>query len=97
MWELIFSFLAIIYLLIAFRLLAAWLKLLKQDVNDSPSEQCQSIAILITIAIFWPLCLPFAYLELLNKKNQESKTVENKSEMYGKSHNIVWFYEKMKL
>ena len=96
MWELIFSFLAIIYLLTGLRLLAAWLKLLNQDSNCSSLEKSQGIAILITIATFWPLSLPFAYLELLNKKNQENKPAENKPEMYVTNNSIVLFYEKIK-
>ena len=96
MWELIFSSLGIIYLLTALRLLAAWLKLLNHDSNCSSLEKSQGIAMLITIATFWPLSLPFAYLELLNKKNQENQ-VENQPEMSATQNSIVLFYEKIKL
>ncbi|MGB3510190.1 MAG: hypothetical protein WBA93_13325 [Microcoleaceae cyanobacterium] len=91
MLELIFSFLGIIYLLIAFQLFAAWLKLLNQDFNCSSTEKSLSIAMLITIATFWPLCLPFAYLELLNKKNLENKPAHSKPEMFVTSNSIVLF------
>lgn len=97
MWELIFSFLAIIYLLTAFRLFYAWLKLLNQDSNYSSVKKSQGIAILIVIAIFWPLFLPFTYLELLNKGHWENQPVENKPEIYVTPNRIVVFYEQMKL
>lgn len=97
MWELIFSFLAIIYLLTALRLLAVWLKLLNQDDNCSGLGKSQSIAILITIATFWPLVLPLAYLELLNKNNQNNKAVENKPEMYVTQNSIILFDQEMKI
>ena len=59
------------YSLIALRLFSAWLKVLQRDASLS-SQQRQLYLRLIVITILWPLIVPFAYLELLSKAENES-------------------------
>lgn len=59
------------YSVIALRLFFAWLKILQRDARLS-SQQRQLYVRLIIITILWPLIVPFAYLELLSKAENES-------------------------
>jgi hypothetical protein len=83
MWQLIFilTFL-IFYLAIASLLFRKWLFLFLKDEEMSSSQRSYSGVILLIVTIFWPLVVPFAYLELLNfqiKYRKEINLLKNQS------------------
>lgn len=61
--------LILFYLLMALHLFTVWLAVLMRDTSVSPSEKPSHLMILSIITLLWPLVVPFAYLELLNAKN----------------------------
>ncbi len=83
MWQLVFIFIVIIfYLAIAFFLCRKWLVFFQQDEEMSSSERSYSGVILLIGTIFWPIIVPFAYLELLNfhiKYRKEIHLLQNQA------------------
>ena len=50
---------------------SSWLKLFNKDTTITSNERVVCRVILVMSTILWPLIVPIAYLELLNKKNKE--------------------------
>lgn len=69
--ELLFSCIAIFYLLMALRFFSVWLKFIQRDPSLS-SRPRQLYLCLVVLTILWPLIVPFAYLELLSKSEKEN-------------------------
>lgn len=67
---LLFYSLSLIYLLIARRLFSAWLAIFRQYPSVSLRARAGYTVFLILSAIFWPLVIPFAYLELLRNQKK---------------------------
>ena len=57
------------YLFMAPFYFTSWLKLYNKDISLSAEERLLSRVFLVISTILWPLVVPIAYLELLNKKN----------------------------
>lgn len=69
---LLLALLALFYVGMALRFFSVWLAVFRQDTSVSPQEP-GSLMIIVLITIFWPVVVPFAYLELLTaKKTAES-------------------------
>lgn len=58
------------YFVIATLLVRSWLRFYFQDKGLSPTTKVISIFIIAIAALLWPLAVPIAYLELLNKIQQ---------------------------
>ncbi|MDX2098520.1 MAG: hypothetical protein SFW36_12150 [Leptolyngbyaceae cyanobacterium bins.59] len=80
-----------IYVLLAPRFFAQWQWLFQQDTNLSAEDQQTSKIMVILATLCWPIVVPFAYLELLNKVRQNrvvlAKQPVEKSNLNG-SHEI---------
>ena len=63
--------LVVTYLFMAPLYFTSWLKLFNNDTTITSNERLVSMVILVMSTILWPLIVPIAYLELLNKKNNE--------------------------
>ena len=63
--------LVVAYLFMAPFYFISWLKLFNKDTSITSNERLVSMVILVMSTILWPLIVPIAYLELLNKKNNE--------------------------
>lgn len=91
MWQLIFIFTFIIfYLVIAYLLFQKWLFLFLQDEEMSSNQRAYSGVILLIATIFWPIVVPFAYLELLNfqlKYRKEIHLLKNQVNTSNSSEN----------
>ena len=72
--------LVVAYLLMVRCFFTNWLKVLKKDTSLSSKERLGSLMFLVIISILWPVVVPFAYLELLNKKNNALDKEEFSSE-----------------
>jgi len=85
MWQFIFIFIFLIfYLVIAYLLFKKWLFLFLQDEDMSSNQRSYSWGILVIGTIFWPIVVPFAYLELLNfqlKYRKEFNLLRNKDNL----------------
>lgn len=64
------------YLLMAIRFFRGWWVFFERDTNLSPSWTYLSIVILILASAFWPIVVPFAYLELLGKVQRNTAELE---------------------
>lgn len=73
MLQLVFIAVTIIYLVMACCLFTQWFDLIQQSGCMTLEQRLLSRVFLILVTIFWPLVVPFAYLELLlkTKKNRE--------------------------
>lgn len=73
MLQLISTFLAIVYLIMACCLFIQWLDVIQQNKYMTLGQIIFSRVFLILATILWPLVVPIAYLELLlkSKKNRE--------------------------
>ncbi|MBD2328751.1 hypothetical protein [Alkalinema sp. FACHB-956] len=69
------------YFLVMPILFLKWLGFFMQDQNMSKTERKLSWAVLTIATLFWPLTLPLAYLELLDKV----KRYERRAKMVGVS------------
>ncbi|BAZ14970.1 hypothetical protein NIES4071_68400 [Calothrix sp. NIES-4071] len=65
------------YILLAGLFFTRWLDFFLDDQEMSPRMRWLSSFILLIATIFWPITVPFAYLELLNfhKKNKQIITL----------------------
>lgn len=59
------------YLLLAPRFFQSWRLFFEQDTTLSPQDRVFSQVVLTIATVFWPLVVPFAYLELLHKVQRE--------------------------
>lgn len=64
-------FLIAFYVLLAPRFFRSWRLFFEQDTTLSPQERTFSQVVLAIATVFWPVVVPFAYLELLNKVQRE--------------------------
>jgi membrane protein YdbS with pleckstrin-like domain len=64
------------YLLMAIRFFRVWWVFFERDTNLSPNWTYLSIVILILASAFWPIVVPFAYLELLEKVQRNAAELE---------------------
>ncbi|MBD2502579.1 hypothetical protein H6G83_18505 [Anabaena azotica FACHB-119] len=90
MWHIFILILLIFYLVIAYLLFKKWLFLFLQDEDMSSSQRSYSGVILLIATIFWPVVVPFAYLELLNfqlKYSQEIQLLKNQADNSNKHEN----------
>lgn len=73
MMQITLAFFTIFYLAIASCLFTHWQELMQQDVYMTSGQWVVSKVLLVVATIFWPIVVPFAYLELLlkSKKKQE--------------------------
>lgn len=67
---LILGGLSLFYLLMALHFFTVWLAVFRRETSVSSEESLAPIIIIILITIFWPLVVPFAYLELLNAQEK---------------------------
>lgn len=67
------------YLLMTIRFFRIWRGFFERDTGLSPNWTYVSIAVLILASAFWPIVVPFAYLELLEKVQQNSAELEPKA------------------
>ena len=63
--------LIIVYGFIGIRFLRIWLFFWQQDTALSDRDKFSSLAIVVLMTIFWPIVVPLAYLELLEKKKRD--------------------------
>ena len=56
------------YLVVIFLLQIRWLPALKRDVHLPASEKWLGLLVVVFCTTFWFFIVPFAYLELLDKK-----------------------------
>ncbi|MBW4424908.1 MAG: hypothetical protein KME50_10755 [Nostoc desertorum CM1-VF14] len=66
----------IVYLAFARCLFNQWLFFLTDDKEMSPEKRSFSRIILVLITIFWPIIVPFAYLELLKFHRKYNKEID---------------------
>lgn len=64
-------FLIAAYGLIGIRFFRIWLFFWQQDTALSDKDKFPSLAIVVLMTIFWPVVVPFGYLELLEKKKRD--------------------------
>ena len=57
------------YLFMAPLYFNSWFKLFKKDTSLSARERLLSRVILVISTILWPLVVPIAYLEIIQRKN----------------------------
>ncbi|MCC5647087.1 hypothetical protein LC607_30090 [Nostoc sp. CHAB 5824] len=77
MLHLLLTYLGIIvYLAFAWCLFSQWLFFLMSDTEMSQEQRYFSGIILVLITIFWPLIVPFAYLELLKFHRKYNKEID---------------------
>jgi hypothetical protein len=55
-------------------LFTGWMGFFKQDVDLSKEEKQISLMVLAIATLLWPIVLPFAYLELLDKFKRSART-----------------------
>lgn len=67
---------AAFYLLMAIRFFRSWWVFFRQDTDLSTSWAYISIAVIILASAFWPVVVPFAYLELLEKVRRNAAMLE---------------------
>ncbi|GAX34130.1 hypothetical protein [Nodularia sp. NIES-3585] len=72
----IISLAILFYLVLAYCFCKEWLYFLQADKDMTPEQQVLSYVILVIAIIFWPLVVPFAYLELLKSYKKYKSTVE---------------------
>lgn len=66
----------IFYLLLAYFLFVKWLLFFIKDKQMTPDEEFLSRIILLIATIFWPIVVPFAYLELLEFHHKYKKDID---------------------
>lgn len=77
MLHLLLTYLGIIvYLAFAWCLFSQWLFFLMRDGEMSQEQRYLSGIILVFITIFWPIIVPFAYLELLKFHRKYEKEID---------------------
>jgi len=67
---------AAFYLFMAIRFFRSWWVFFRQDTDQSKSWAYISIAVIILASAFWPVVVPFAYLELLEKVRRNAAMLE---------------------
>lgn len=75
MLQSVLIFLAVIYIKVATCLLIRWFKRFQQDI-DTNSQIRHSVILLAIATIFWPIVVPFTYLELLSKYQKIKEAIE---------------------
>lgn len=65
----------IVYLAITYRIFSEWLFFSLNDQEMSQKQRYLSMIILVLITIFWPIVIPFAYLELLKFHRKHYKEI----------------------
>lgn len=68
------------YTYISIRLFSSWMRFLLSDTDLTLGWTYLSVVIIITASLFWPLIVPFAYLELLRKIQQSKEAIETVDE-----------------
>jgi lysylphosphatidylglycerol synthetase-like protein (DUF2156 family) len=66
----------IVYLAIAYSLFSEWLFFFLSDKDISREQRFLSGIVLVLITIFWPMVVPFAYLELLKFHRKHNKEID---------------------
>ncbi|PSB19000.1 hypothetical protein C7B65_13370 [Phormidesmis priestleyi ULC007] len=51
-----------------------WLGFFREDLSLTKSEKRLSIVVIAIATLFWPIVIPFAYLELLGKFQRSART-----------------------
>ena len=51
-----------------------WFRLFREDLDLSKSEKHLSIVVIAIATLFWPIVIPFAYLELMEKLQRSTRT-----------------------
>jgi prolipoprotein diacylglyceryltransferase len=72
MQTILFYLIFIFYLVMAYCFLTTWLNFFREDDKMTSEQRILSSIILVLGTVFWPVVVPFAYLELL-KSNQKKK------------------------
>ena len=67
-------FFAAFYSLLMPIFLIHWIGLSKEDRDLTDSEKRLVFATIVVATLFWPIVVPFAYLELLSKSQSSAKT-----------------------
>ena len=81
------AYLAVVYLLMALFLLNNWLGRYREAGQMTPEERSLSLLTLVVAAIFWPIAVPIAYLELLEKqKSNQAEPLPKASVSPGKKN-----------
>ncbi len=73
---LLLSLVIIVYLVMGYYLFNEWLFFFSQDQEMSPEQRSFSRIILVVMTIFWPIVVPFAYLELLRFHKKHKKDID---------------------
>lgn len=60
-----------VYGFIGIRFFRIWFFFWQKDTALSDKDKFPSLAIVIFMTVFWPLVVPLAYLELLEKKKKD--------------------------
>ncbi|MEH2109070.1 hypothetical protein [Nostoc sp.] len=77
MFNLLLTYVGItVYLAFAWSLLKQWLFFLIDDREMSRKQHFLSGIILVLITIFWPIVVPFAYIELLKFHRKHNKEID---------------------
>ncbi|MEA5507935.1 hypothetical protein VB735_33595 [Halotia wernerae UHCC 0503] len=73
---LLLSLVIIVYLVMGYYLFNEWLFFFLQDQEMSSEQRSFSRMILVLMTIFWPIVVPFAYLELLRFHKKHKKDID---------------------
>ena len=69
-------FFAAFYSLLMPIFLIHWIGLSKEDRDLTDSEKRLVFATIVVATLFWPIVVPFAYLELLSKSQSSAKATQ---------------------
>ncbi|MBH8552947.1 hypothetical protein I8751_11320 [Nostocaceae cyanobacterium CENA357] len=70
------SLVVMVYLVMGYYLFNEWLFFFLQDEEMSLEQRSFSRIILVVMTIFWPIVVPFAYLELLKFHKKHKKDID---------------------
>jgi hypothetical protein len=66
----------VVYLVMGYYLFNEWLFFFLQDEEMSSEQRSLSRMVLVIMTIFWPIVVPFAYLELLRFHKKHKKDID---------------------
>jgi hypothetical protein len=66
----------VVYLVMGYYLFNEWLFFFLQDEEMSSEQRSFSRMVLVVMTIFWPIVVPFAYLELLRFHKKHKKDID---------------------
>ena len=77
----LFLFLIAFYSLLMPIFLVHWIGLFREDQDLTNSEKPLAIGMIAIATLFWPIVIPFAYLELLRKFQRSARATQLCQEM----------------